>query len=78
MHSTAITASMFSFGNFFFTKKNDITFDLTKIDRKKSYGRHEVFLAHPMLPVQNVKIKFIKFVIFPKSIDFVKRKHIYF
>ena len=42
--SIAITDSMFNFGNFF-TKKTAITFDLTKIERKKNiFHLHEILL----------------------------------
>ena len=69
----AITISMFNFGNVL--SKNVITFDLTKIERKKKISRrHEILLR-----IVNVKIArkkstfsqniFNKIAIFPKSAD---------
>ena len=53
--SIAITDSMFNLGNFF-TKKNAITFDLTKIERKKIYFICMKFCCASNGAIKNLKI----------------------
>ena len=76
----AITDSMFNFGKFF-TKKTAITFDLTKIERKKIiFHYHEILLriqwCHQKLKNRKKKnqlfynIFFNKIVIFQKNYRF--------